>query len=91
MIDLNELLHGNPSWNQIQDFWKNGEFDQEYYLIEAIEKHLLTEDQRNKLFYHRLTLEKILNGRFCRGKEEECADNCFKEWNNKLGFKSFGF
>ena len=91
MIDLDELLFGTPTWEQVVAFWKNGEFCEEHYLIEAIEKHLLTEEQRKQMFDSRLTIEKILNGRYVGTPEvSRVVFDIFDEWNAKLGFKAFG-
>lgn len=90
MICLDELLTGTPTWEQVAEFWRDGEFCGEEYLVEAIEKHLQTEDQRKRMFNSKLTIEKMLNGRYTADVEEDvCA--IFAEWNAKLGFKSFGF
>jgi hypothetical protein len=88
-IDLETLLHGDPSWDQVVEFFRSGEFCDEPYLVEAIEKHLLTDPQRNKIFNARLSIEKMLNGRYTVD-HEEMLEGIYKEWNGKLGFKCFG-
>lgn len=88
--DLDCLLYGNPTWDQVSQFFKDEEFDEEHYLIEAIEKHLLTQAQRNTLINNNLTIEKMLNGR-CSVAVSSIVNQIFAEWNAKLGFKSFGF
>ena len=88
MIELDELLTGKPSWEQVADFFENGEFCEEHYLVEAIEKWLLTEDQRKLMFDHRLTIEKMLNGRYAEA--EPIVYAIYAEWNEKLGTKHFG-
>jgi hypothetical protein len=88
MIDLDELLNGNPTWEQVIEFWKDdGDFCEEHYLIQAIEKYLLTEEQRLKMFNAKLSIEKMLNGR-CT--DRTVVNDIFNEWNTKLGFTSFG-
>lgn len=90
MIDLDELLTGNPSWEEVAEFWRNEDFYEEQYLVEAIERWLLTEDQRKRLFDMRLSIEKILNGRYpCNDEYCNFVRQIFKEWNDKLGFESF--
>ena len=90
MIDLDELLNGEPTWEQVVEFWKDdGDFCGEEYLVQAIEKHLQTEDQRKRLFDARLSVEKILNGRYY-GEQEPLVQAIYNEWNQKLGFKEFG-
>lgn len=89
MIDCEELLHGNPTWEQVVEYFKEGAWDDEVYLVEAIEKHLQTEEQRKQIFDARLSIEKMLNGRYGSDKQEILVNKIFKEWNTKLGFKSF--
>jgi hypothetical protein len=88
-ICLDELLTGQPAWTEVVEFWKKGDFCEEHYLIEAIEKHLLTEEQKAKILAANLTIEKMLNGRY--SIEEEMVESIYQEWNAKLGFRSFGF
>jgi hypothetical protein len=92
MIDLEELLNGTPTWEQVVEFWKDdGEFCKEYYLVEAIEKWLLTEEQRKIMFDNRLSIEKMLNGRYpCSDEMYKVVHGIYDAWNAKLGFKKFG-
>jgi hypothetical protein len=92
MIDLDGLLNGDPTWEQVVEFWKDdGDFCGEEYLVQAIEKWLLTEDQRKRMFDARLSIEKMLNGRYVgEGKVGETVAAIYAEWNAKLGFKAFG-
>ena len=95
-MDLDWLLNlaprlgtGSPEDDrEIRDCFREGEFDSEEYLVEAIEKHLLTEDQRRQLFDNKLSIEKLLNGRF---GDEPVVDQIFAEWNTALGFEHFRF
>jgi hypothetical protein len=89
MICLDELLTGTPTWEQVVGFWRDGEFCGEEYLVQAIEKWLQTEEQRKRMFDARLSIEKMLNGRFTADVEKD-VDAIFAEWNAKLGFKAFG-
>jgi hypothetical protein len=89
VIDLDELLFGTPTWEQVVEFWKAGDFCEEKYTVEAIEKHLQTEDQRKRMFNAKLSIEKMLNGRHT-GDVEEDVRAIFGEWNAKLGFNAFG-
>jgi hypothetical protein len=90
LIDLDELLHGSPSWKQVVDFWKdpNCEWYEESYLIEAIKKFLRTEEQRRELFELDLSIEDCMNGRYTT-KQSKRVRKIYKEWNKKLGFKAF--
>ena len=89
IIDLDELLNGKPTWEQVVAFWKEGEFCEEHYLVEAIEKHLQTEEQRQLIFANFLSIEKILNGRYILN-QSAIVISIFNDWNTKLGFKAFG-
>lgn len=91
-IDLEELLHGNPSWDKVSEFWKLGEFHEEHYLVAAIKKHLRTDEQRKALAEADISIEDMLNGRYTGGPEiGALVDGVFKAWNEKLGHKAFGF
>ena len=89
MIDLDELLTGNPGWEKVVEFWQAGEFYEQHYLIEAIERWLITEEQRDVMFLVNLTIEKMLNGRYSQDVVSVVV-GIFNEWNKKLGFNSFG-
>lgn len=89
-MDLNELLSGNPSWNKVAEYFKSGEFYDEGYLVSAIRKYLLTEEQKNSLNRINLSIEDCLNGRFGENEEKVVLD-IFAAWNAKLGFRQFGF
>ncbi len=43
MIDLEDVLNGDPSIPELGEFFAKGEFHGERYLIRAIRKHLLTD------------------------------------------------
>ncbi len=88
-IELDELLYGTPEWNKVVEFFKEGEFCGEEYLIATIEKHLQTEEQRQAIFDKKISIEKMLNGRTL-GDVEDFVQSCYDDWNKKLGFKSFG-
>jgi hypothetical protein len=90
-IDLEELLHGNPSWDKVSEFWKDGEFHEEHYLVAAIKKHLRTDEQRKALAEADISIEDMLNGRVANEAAMFVIDNIFNEWNAKLGHKAFGF
>lgn len=89
-IDLDELLHGSPTWEQVCWYFKNGEFYQEHYSIAAIERYLLTEEQRQWLFDNRISIEKCLNGRVAGQAATDKHKVLYKPWNEKLGFKRYG-
>ena len=92
MIDLDELLFGNPTWDEVVEFWKNDDFCEERYLVEAIERWLQTEEQRKEIFDHHLSIEKILNGSFpCTKESVDFVNSILTTWNTKLGFRAFSF
>ena len=88
MIDLDFILNGTPTLQQVREFWRDGEFFEEHYLVTAIRRHLLTEDQRTEMHERRVSIEDALNGR----AEGDMAwmDAIYEAWNKKLGFHSFG-
>jgi len=89
-IELDELLTGTPSWEDVVEFFRIGEFHDERYTVAAIEKHLLTEEQRKKMFDLRFDIVKMLNG-YVEGEEpQKVKYDIFAEWNAKLGFHHFG-
>lgn len=89
-IELDELLHGNPSWDQVVQFWRFGEFHEEHYSVAAIEKHLLTEEQRRGIFDRRLSIEKMLNARVEGEDNQRFVESVYHAWNVKLGYYMFG-
>lgn len=93
MIELDELLNGTPTWEQVVEFWRDdGEFYGEQYLVPAIKKWLRTEDQRQRMAKADISIEEMLNGRYEGGERiGKVVQSIFDEWNAKLGFKAFGF
>ena len=90
VIDLDQLLHGSCTPEEVSAFFKDGEFFEEHYLVSAVERHLLTEVQRKTMFDFHLTLEKMFNGRY-GSQEEATVFEIFEQWNTKLGHKHFGY
>src|SRR4051812_14915063 len=88
-VDLEFILHGDPTLDQVREFWKKGEFDEEHYLVEAIRRHLLTEVQREEMHNRRVSIEDLLNGRVI-GDHSLWVVIVFAAWNEKLGFMAFG-
>lgn len=66
-------------------------YQDERYVVAAIKKHLLTDDQRSFLQKHSLSIEDILNGRFRGDLGDEVTATIFKPWNDHLGWHEFGF
>jgi len=93
MIDLDKLLYDNnpPSWEEVVEFFRDGEFHEEQYRVAAIEQYLQTEEQRLEMFNRHISIEKIMNGRVAGEDNHRFIDKLFSEWNAKLGFRCFGF
>ena len=86
VVDLNFVLFDSPTWDQVVAYWKVDEpWFQEHYHIQAIERYLLTPEQRKRIADYNLTIEKMLNGRYGIA-EETMVSGIYKEWNEKLGF-----
>lgn len=89
LLDVEDILHSSPSWEEVQKFFLEGEFGDEPYLVKAIKIHLLTENQKKIFVKHDITIEDALNGRN-GGKSVDAVYKIFNKWNEKLGFHDFG-
>src|SRR3954462_1570481 len=89
-IDLDELLHGAPTEEQVKEYFRIGEFHDEAYFVEAIKKHLRTPEQKAALDQADVSIEEILNGRV-GAQHSQLTQSLFTAWNAKLGFRHFGF
>ena len=89
VVDLDQLLYGTCTDAEVTEFFRDGSWDNEPYLIQAIEKHLLTEEQRATLYYNHMSIQKMLNG-MTVGAQSNIKADIYKQWNEKLGFKCFG-
>lgn len=96
LMELDELLScpplgsGGPTDARVREFWeKDGEFHQEHYLVAAIERHLLTAEQRATIGSRGLSIEKMLNGRY-GSADEPLVIAIFSVWNAKLNCRAFG-
>ena len=85
--DTDHVVYGNPTKEQIQ-WWFQHDDSGEEWVVAAIERHLQSEEQRKGMFDRRLSIEKILNGRYT-GDQEPFVRQTLKEWNEKLGVKVF--
>jgi len=88
LIDLDTLLHGEPTWASVLAFWKDGECHEEQYKAAAIKKYLRTEEDRKLLYERDLSIEDCLNGRYPITQERKIR-KMKKAWNKKLGLKGF--
>ncbi len=89
-IELDELLNGEPTWEQVAQFFQHGEFHEEHYTVQAIKKHLRTEQDKITMQDFDFSIEDMLNGRI-GGEGWDKAEEIFKKWNEKLGFKCFNW
>ena len=88
-IDLDTLLHRNPTFEDVADFWRNGEFYQTRYLVAAIKKWLRTPEQKKVLDDLDLSIEEMLNGSYTED-QSAAVGTIYDAWNQKLGFRAFG-
>lgn len=88
MIDLEDVLNGDPSISELGEFFAKGEFHGERYLIRAIKKHLLTPIQKNELSDRNINLSDALNYEI-DPEDENFVHNMFADWNKRLGVKAF--
>lgn len=86
MIDLDELLNGNPTHAQVREFFSRGEFHEERYLVQAIERHLQNEAERELIYKNRSSISDMLNGRV----QGNFHRPIFERWNDLLGYRFFG-
>lgn len=88
-IDLDELLNGNPTCEQVAEFFRVGEFHEEHYAVEAIDRWLVTNEEREEMNRLNLRIEDMLNGRVTGYESRLLAAELFHDWNVRLGFQYF--
>ena len=91
MIDLDAILFGNVTMQELGAYFKNESFDSEEWLVKTIRKHLLTEAQRKTMFDLNFTVEDALNGRTETQDAWDAIQVIYADWNQKLGHHAFGF
>ena len=71
--------------------WKEecGFYDSEEYLVSAIRRILLTDEQRDRLHRLNVSIEDLLNGRYPFDQSENIQRWFFDPWNAKLGWEEF--
>lgn len=90
MIELDQLLYGTCSQEEVNEFFLNGEFYEEHYSVDAIKRHLMDNDDIVTLSNANISVEDLLNGRF-NGAQEPIIERIMDKWNQKLGHRYFGF
>lgn len=88
-IDLDFLLNGNPTWEQIVEYFREGDFHEEHYLIQAINRFIIFPSHKTLMSDLGFTIEDMLNGRYTADKEL-AVHKILTDWNNRLGFHHFG-
>jgi hypothetical protein len=91
LIELETLLHGEPTLEQVREFFRRGEFHEEHYSVAAIKRHLLTNEQKNLMVIHDLSIEDMLNGRVAGEERNAIVAGFYRVWNARLGFAHFGW
>lgn len=71
--------------------WRRQADHGEEYLIALIKKYLITKEQRAILIANDWEITDILNGRIPCGVLDMLDKEFFKPWNEKLGWKEFGY
>jgi hypothetical protein len=88
LVNLDLLLYGHPTKEQIVAEFHN-EFLEEYHLVAAIKKHLMSEADKQIIEQNHSSIEDMLNGRV-RG-DTAWQEQMYGRWNTFLGFRCFGF
>jgi hypothetical protein len=60
-------------------------------LVSLIKKYLLDDAQKMWLFNNDLDIADILNGRYAMSLAGDVTTILFDPWNDKMGYRSFGF
>ncbi len=89
MIELEEVLEGEPTLDQLREFWKHGDFHEERYVVQAIKRHLRNPYHKEVLDDLDLSIEDCLNGRYTAEQSTQVR-GIYAQWNEKLGFPAFG-
>lgn len=88
-IDLEDVLHGNPTWVDVVEYFVEGEWFEERYHAQAAKRWLLTPAQKQTLDALGLSIEDCLRGNYGEVEEDDVR-TIYDEWNHKLGYKVFG-
>jgi len=88
-IELDQFLYGEATEEEIRDFWENGEFNGEQYLVAAIKKYLRDDEDKQIMFDLDLSIEDMMNGRYT-GDQSDAVHAMYAKWNEKVGHHHFG-
>jgi hypothetical protein len=86
-VDLDTLLYGDPTPEQISDSFRQ-DFPAENYLVAAIKRHLMSQNDKRIIEQNNSSIEDMLNGRV-RG-DTTWKQQMYERWNSSLGFRCFG-
>jgi O-methyltransferase involved in polyketide biosynthesis len=89
LIDLDELVYGEPDFEDVVAFWKEGEWHGEENEVDAIKRWLRTPEHKRVLDELDLSIYDVLNGHYAQA-EEGIIYGILREWNEKLGFRAYG-
>jgi hypothetical protein len=90
-VELDEILHTQAlPPDRVKAWFRQGDWDKEEYLVQAIKRHLLYGNRKRLIANVGLSTEDILNGRYAPGGQTEVVNGVFHEWNTWLGFYCFG-
>jgi hypothetical protein len=91
LVELEQMLAPEPpTWQQVADFFRHGEFYDEQYLVAAIKRHLLTDKQAAWMSHFGIDIPQMLNGRVAGVMEQAVEETIYHDWNKKLGHYQFG-
>lgn len=70
--------------------WRDGSWD-EWRVSEAINKRVATAEERKQMFDAGIDYATMVNGRVEGEENQALSDRLFEAWNDRLGYKVFGF
>ena len=83
-IDLEDVLHGQPAWEDVVEFFEKGDFCAGNYEVKAIKRWLLTAEQKQLLVDNDLSIYDVLSGNYGEATEDVVFE-LQSEWNRRLG------
>ena len=88
-IDIEDVLHGNPAWSDVVEFFVEGEWFEECYHTQAAKRWLLTPEQKQTLDGHGLSIGDCMRGNYGDAEESDVRA-IYDEWNAKLDQHVYG-
>lgn len=88
-VSLEEIVHRKEMpWERVQQFFKETAGVDDVHEVAAIERHLLTDYQRDTLKEYNLTVKDIIEGNY-NNNVNEFVKSTLDDWNNRLGSTVF--